>query len=118
MSKTLTSPILEFSGTVVIPARMTMPQVLSWERSTREQREFLDGLQAEGQQTFSTSGIDNLVIPVLCEIVEEWHIDGMNGNTAPDNFPATPRLASHKFIEWLGGEVRKVYLGETDIKNE
>ena len=117
MSKTIASTIAAFAGEVVIPSRLTMPQVMAWEAATNEQAEFIQKLTEEKRERFTFSEIDRIFTPILCELVEEWHIEGVPDKPTPDTFPGSPRLASHQLIEWIGGEIRKVYIGEIDIPN-
>lgn len=115
MSKTITSPIAEFAGTVVIPSRLTLPQVMAWETATDEQTAFLEKL-ADGER-YKTSQVDHLFLPVICELAQEWHIEGVPDKPTPETFPMTPRRAAHEFIVWLGTEIRKVYTGEIEVPN-
>lgn len=64
------------------------------------------------------SVIDGMQLPAIFTCVEKWELQNMPENLSAENFPASPRKESHKLIEWLFGEIQKVYLGELDIPNE
>ena len=101
MSKTITSPVKEFPGTVILPNHLTMPQALAYERAIRDGSALIE-------QEASQSEYDAVMVGAICECVEEWKLDDF-GQLAPDTFPATPRQASAELIAWLFGEIVKLY---------
>lgn len=101
MPKTITSPVKEFPGTVILPDYLTMPQALAYERAIR------DG-SALMEQNATPAEYDALTVEAICECVQEWNLDGFE-QLAPDTFPFTPRLASTELINWLFSEIIKLY---------
>ena len=109
MSKTITSPVKEFTGTVKLPDRLTMPQALTFEQSVADVQSLAE--VEEGTRT----KFDSIMLGAICECVEEWNLDGFE-ELAPDTFPATPRVASAELVAWLYGEIAKLY--SPDVPNE
>ena len=107
MSKIIKSTNEVFTGTVTIPDRLTMPQVLAWERA------IMDG-QLLGSEEATPAEVDAVVMPVMCEIVEEWNLyDVINkealGDLTAETFPGSPRIESAKLIGWIVEEIGAVY---------
>lgn len=101
MSKTITSPVKEFPGTVTLPNHLTMPQALAYEQAVR------DGSALTEQGALPTE-YDAVYLRAVCECVEEWGLDGFE-QLSVDTFPATPRQASTELVVWLFGELVKLY---------
>ena len=101
MSKTITSPVKEFPGTIKLPNHLTMPQVLAYEQAIRDGSVLIE-------EEASQSEFDAAILPGICECVEEWALDDF-GQLTPDTFPFTPREASNKLITWLVEEISKLY---------
>ena len=102
MAKTIISPVDEFSGSVKLPDRLTMPQALRFERSIAEAQALIE----EGSA--SQTEYDAIMVEVICDCVEEWNLDGLE-QISPDTFPATPRKASAELVAWLYGEISNLY---------
>lgn len=67
----------------------------------------------EGERVWLTV-IDNMRLPAVTGCVEEWKLE----NFIPDPFPASPRADSHKLLDWIFGEIVKVYFGDALVPNE
>lgn len=106
MSKTITSPVKEFPGSVELPDRLTMPQALAFEQSIRE---------GQALEEASQTQYDAVMVEAICACVESWELEDF-GQLAPDIFPATPRIASAELIAWLYGEIITLY--NPDVPNE
>ena len=123
MSKVILSPLKNFPGTVTIPARLTLPQVGIWEAATTEQTELIQKLIKDKVELYSTYEVDKIFVPALCDLVEKWELkdlatgEPIGEKLTLDTFPATPRKAAHELVDWLTSEIRKVFLGETEIPN-
>ena len=109
MSKTITSPVEEFPGTVKLPNRLTMPQALAFEQSISE------GSALRDLEEVTQTQYDKIMVDVICEIIEEWNLDDLEQLT-PDIFPATPRVASAELVAWIYSEILQLY--NPDIPNE
>lgn len=102
----LTSPNKHFSGTLVIPDCLTLPHVFALEEAAA-------GLPEN--PTFSK--MQRAYVPVLCQVVTEWHIANMPEHPTLETWPGSPRNASIEFTGWLVSEVMKIYQGEVEIPN-
>jgi hypothetical protein len=111
MSKIITSPIERFAGTVTIADPITLPQAQAIERGL-----VMPEQSADGRVWLSV--IDGNQLPAIMACVEKWELANIPDNVTADNFPASPRVASHKLIDWIFSEIRNVYLGELEIPNE
>ena len=114
MSKTITSPVKEFPGSVELPDRLTMPQALAFEQSIRDGQALGKELE-EDEVKPSQTQYDAVMVGAICTCVEEWELEDF-GQLAPDTFPATPRIASAELIAWLYGEIIGMY--NPEVPNE
>jgi hypothetical protein len=107
MSKTITSPVKRFSGTIVLPDYLTFPQFIAW-------RNGLKGVASERtvSQVAQSEDESLALLPAIYAIVSEWHLQGIP--TDPAQFPATPRLAVYRLMVWLIGEVTALVGAEDD----
>ena len=101
MSKVITSPIQRWAGTVTIADPLTLPQAHLIEQGMKQPE------AQEGERVW-LSIIDDMKLPAVMGCVEKWELE----NFTPDPFPASPRGDSHKLIDWIYGEILKVYFGE------
>lgn len=112
MSKTITSPIKRWSGTVTIAEPLTFPQAQAIENAMRPVSQ--DNVK-DGRVWLSVTDTAQLPAVLLC--VEKWDLE--NFVLTPEGTPpASPRVDSHKLIDWLFGEITKIYFGEAEIPNE
>ena len=106
MSKTITSPVEEFTGTVKLPDRLTMPQALAFEQSIND---------AQALENATQTQYDKIMVEFICQVVEEWNLDDFE-DLSFDTFPATPRTASAELVAWIYGEIVSMYMPE--VPNE
>lgn len=101
MSKTITSPVKRYPGTVTLSDPLTFPQAFAFE----------DALEAvkEARETGSPARIRFALLPGIIACVEEWHLDGFPSKPTLDTFPSTPRKSSAEIIDWLVGEISALY---------
>jgi hypothetical protein len=116
MTKTLTSPVKRFSGTVELSDPLTFPQYMAWSKAVEiasAQREKLTAI---------TVGYDDIVtevmLPAILACIEAWHIAGVPEKPTVETFPATPRRATAQLIAWLAGEIGAVISEEDEEKKE
>ena len=109
MAKTIKSPVKQFPGSINLPDRLTMPQALAFERSVSDGQVLINS-----EETASQTEYDNIMTPVICEVVEEWNLDDLD-QLSPDTFPGSPRKASHELIAWLYNEITRLY--NPDVPN-
>ena len=109
MSKVVLSPIKEFPGQVVLFDPLNMHQVLAWEHGIK------DAKLTEGA---TLSEVNAAYLPGIIACVQKWELSGVPNDPTPDNFPMSPRISTAKLIDWLIGEISKVYFGEVDTEEK
>lgn len=65
-----------------------------------------------------SSRVDKHFIPAICKSVEKWEIAGLPEKVTPETFPMSPRSRTIELINFLFGELVKIYSGEIDVPNE
>ena len=90
---------------------LTIPQAQAIEAGMTRPEEGADG-------RVWLSVIDGMQLPAIFACVEKWELANMPDPLTMDSFPASPRVDSHKLIDWLFAELRTVYFGELEIPNE
>lgn len=108
MSKTITSPVPKWPGTVQLADPLTFPQYMAWKDGILKARELGDSV--------SQDDFDRAMLPGLCACVEKWELQGL-GQVSPETFPATPRKSSAKLVAWLLNEVTVLIREADDIPN-
>lgn len=109
MSKVITSPSTRWAGSVTIADPLTLAHVEAIEQAME--------LRTEGEKVY-LSVIDKSRIPALLACVEKWELGNFPESVTLENFPMSPRKASHDLVQWIWGEVLAVYMGEQEIPNE
>lgn len=108
MSKTITSPVKNYPGTVKLFDPLTFPQAIAFEdslKNARDERESKDYTRIWYAQ-----------VPGILACVEEWHLGGGFPETpALDNFPSTPRRAVAQLIAWLVKEISCLYQESEEV---
>lgn len=111
MSKVITSPIERWKGSVTIADPLTFTQAQAIEQGLTMPQESDNG-------RIWLSVIDGNQLPAIFACVEKWELANIPADVTLATFPASPRVASHKLVEWIFSELRSVYLGEAEIPNE
>ena len=111
MSKVITSPLQRWAGEVTISDPLTLPQAHLIEEGLTPPEGGEDG-----RIWFTV--IDGKQLPAILACVEKWNLSNFPESVTAENFPASPRVDSHKLIDWLFSEIRKVYFGEVEVPNE
>ena len=108
------SPVKRFTGHVILPDFLNIGQVRAFEDAY-----FGDPNQivSEGARAF-VSVSDEKMLPVILDIVQEWHIEGQPTEPTVETVVMTPQKDGHALVAWLGGELFNMWRGETDIPNE
>lgn len=108
------SPIAEYPGHVILPDFLNVYQVRSFEDAY-----FGDPNKVvkDGERAY-ISVSDEKMLPVLIEIVKEWHIENIPEKPGVEEIPMTPAEKGHEFVKWLSGELYKMYTGEAQVPNE
>lgn len=105
MSKRITSPSSRWPGAVTLADPLTLHQALAWEKAVR-------AAQPPEEGTTLTE-VNIAILPGVCACVETWELEGL-GDLTPANFPGSPRRASSELLNWLIGEITRVYAGEEE----
>ncbi len=99
MSKTITSPVKRWPGTVIISDPLTYPQLITLDDA-------LANLRATAEGDFRNPRARVAILPGILACVEEWHLDS---DFTPNPFPATPLKSSAELIFWLAKEITALY---------
>jgi cephalosporin hydroxylase len=106
MSKTVTSPVKKFPGTVRISEPLTYPQCFAIEDALAAHNELDSKATARRRQ--------HVLLPGIMACIEEWNIEGIPDDLHVDNFPATPTNAIDELVAWLLDEIVSVYRDDED----
>ena len=110
MSKVITSPSKRWPGSGTIADPLTLPTVESIEAA-------MDFSPKEGEKIWLTI-LDKEKMPAILACTEKWELENFPSDPTMENWPLSPRPASHKLINWLWEEIRNVYIGELEVPNE
>jgi len=110
MSKTITSPVKKFPGTVTLYDPLTFPQVM------RVQAGIDAAQKGDNSNIFA---LRYALLPGLLGCVEKWDIVGL-GMPTPETFPATPAVSAARLVDWLTNEIMALVSegDETESPNE
>jgi hypothetical protein len=99
----------KYNGHVILPEFLNILQVRKFEDSLGD----IDAGQAdEENKRIWLSVSDERRLPVLFDIVEEWHIEGIPEEPAVETFPMTPLTDAHAVIDKIYGGILKLWTGE------
>ena len=107
MSKTITSPVKYFSGTVTLSDPLNMTQACAYE----------DAIQAVGAlgESKTIFRIKRAWMPGILACVETWNLEHISQK--PEFIPATPRKSSNELYLWLWNSIGELF-EEAEIPNE
>lgn len=97
MGKRIECPVKKWPGSVVLVDPMGFEQYLKWKQTINAAHELVKDEKVPWDE------YDAAVSPGIIACVEKWELEGLPEK--PETLPATPRLASHKLIHWLIGEI-------------
>ena len=107
MSRTITSPVKRFAGTVVLHDPLTFDQVFA----------FQDAMDAAREAGDNYLRVNHAVLPGVLACVEEWHLANIPDGVTIESFPATPPVQVARLISWLVEEVAKAFAEAEEIPN-
>ena len=90
------STVLRWRGYVVLPSYMTFPQLVEWESISKR--------LSEMGMTPDLSLLQTTVLPMICGVVKEWHIEELPENMTPELFPGSAEL-----LQWLLTSILKLF---------
>jgi hypothetical protein len=96
VSRTISSPVRKWPGTVTLADPLTFPQYLAWKDAIES------ALGIKDDYTRHSAAL----LPGLCACVETWGLEGL-GALTPETFPASPRRASDALLTWLVREINR-----------
>ena len=121
MSRTVTSPIARFPGTVTLRDPITFPALIAWKDAWEEALKWATRSETPGKVDVSDIyRFRSALIPGIAACIESHALvnakpGAENGNRPAlpaslslDNFPASPELDALQLIAWLTDEVQKV----------
>ena len=98
-----------WTGSVTIADPLTLPQV--------EIIEDAIDIKPDGEKVYLTV-FDKKNLPAVFACVEKWDLENFPDPVTDNNFPMSPRGASHDLISWIWSEIIKIYIGEQEVPNE
>lgn len=101
----------KWEGSVEIADPLTIPQVQLIENGLTPPEAGADG-------KVWTSSIDANKLPAVLGCVTAWNLKDFPEKVTAENFPASPRKASHALIDFIFSELIHVYMGEVEVPNE
>jgi hypothetical protein len=112
MSKTITSPVKKWPGTVTLSDPLSYPQYFAFE----------DAMKAAGDLDKDNTTLMRYNFTMLlgvCPCVEKWELKGLPTVITPDSgYPTSPVRASQELSAWLIGEVVALFREAEEIPNE
>ena len=114
MGKKFDSPVDNWKGSVVLADPMSIPQALAWEEGLENAIEHRKNLAKEdGSLNLSAfTKFEREMEPAILVCIEEWNIEGIE-----KSIPASPRVKSIEFFNWLFKSVDGIYSGNSEIPN-
>lgn len=107
MSKTITSPVKRYPGTVTLSDPLTYPQVIAFDTAMDRASELGD--------VVLQSQFNGVMEPAVMACVEAWDISGLPPK--PQHMPASPRKSAHAFFDWIFREILALYQEAEEIPN-
>jgi len=106
MSKTITSPVKKWPGTVTLSDPLSFPQAIAFEDTI----DAVKALEDPSQQR-----VNYTLLPAVLACVEKWELEGLGD--PPNPFPATPLVASALLLAWLVREVSRLFNEAEEVPN-
>lgn len=113
MSKSITSPVEHFPGSVTISDPLTYPQFLAVQDGVKEVERYL-----ETGETLTQERMNYVYLPGLIGCVEKWKLDNFPEDVTADTFPGTPGVASGQLVAWLLSEIISLYTDADEVPED
>ena len=97
MSRTVTSPVKRWPGTVTLADPLNFPQYIAWK----------DAIKSAPDPAADYDRYCAALLPGVIACVEVWSLEGI-GTPTPDTFPAVPPLDRDQLLVWLIRNIRGV----------
>ena len=108
MSRTITSPVKRYSGTVVLADPLTFDQLFA----------FMDAMDAARAEAINGARVNYAALPGILACVEAWHLANIPEGVTLETFPATPPVAVARLIAWLVEELSREFEDAETIPND
>jgi hypothetical protein len=110
MGKVITSTVKKFPGTVTLYDPMTFPQYMAWKQAVGTASAFVEGEKVPWDE------YDAAIAPGILACVEKWDISGVAEK--PLEFPATPRIASHRLLIWIMRAITELIQEDEEVPKD
>lgn len=110
MSKTLTSPVKRWPGTIILSDPLSMDQVIEFNRAIDNAKLF-----DSNNQLFEYA---NALTPGIFACVEKWDLIGLERLIEKKSLPGTPAKDSTLLMSWLIKSITELFNEAEEIPNE
>jgi hypothetical protein len=100
MSRTITSPVKRWPGTVTLADPLNAVQFIAWRNAMKGAPD-----PAADYDLYCLA-----LLPGVCACVERWDLEGL-GQLSPETFPYTPRSDADPLLGVLVRELRRIVQG-------
>jgi hypothetical protein len=104
----ITCPVKRYTGEIVLPDYLTMPQYIAWNKAVRN---------ASSNPEATLLDFHTALLPVVLIVVKKWNLANMPSEPTFDTFPATPARSASELLEWIINAIGKMIIDESDIPN-
>ena len=114
MSQKFECPVARWSGHVLIPDYLTLPQVVAWRRAWRNAQAFT----REGETPDAPRIIEDpleyriALLPGALPCIEKFVLTGLPEKLTLDTFPGSPIEDASELAGWLMGTIASAIRGE------
>jgi hypothetical protein len=108
----LDSPVEKFPGYIILPDFLNIAQVREFEDTLPDPNAEFDDEGAAKKKRVWLGVLNENKLPVVLNVVREWHIEGIPEKPTIDTFPMTPIKAAHELISWIYNALRLIWIGE------
>lgn len=112
MTKTITSTIPEFPGTITLSSPLNLSQgyhiAVALETASA----------ADDSRAHKSFATNSAILEALVACSEGWDITGQPQKPTVETFVASPARPANQLLSWAFGELTDLYFGERKVPNE
>jgi hypothetical protein len=101
------SKVKRFPGHIILPEYLNIGQVRLFEKSLGDP----DEKDSENKSVWKGVTIEKR-LPVVLDIVTEWHLEGVPEKPTIETFPASPVSEANDLVSWIYMLIRDLWVGE------